>query len=94
MNRSEYVKALEQKLERLDAEIAKLKIKSERAGADLKAGYEDILADLRLKRVELQPRLRELKRVGDEAWVEVKDGLDVAWKDLKNAVGNAVSRFK
>ena len=94
MTRNEYLKALEEKLERLDAEIAKLKIKSERAGADLKAGYEDILAGLRLKRVEMQPRLKELKRAGDEAWIEVKDGLEVSWKDLKNAVGHAVSRFK
>lgn len=94
MARNEYIQTLEEQLERLDQEIAKLKIKSERAGADLKAGYGEMIADLRMKQIELQPRLQELKRVGGETWVEVRGGLQTAWSDLKVAVGHAVSRFK
>lgn len=94
MTKNEYLKALEKQIERLDSEIEKLKIKSERASADLKAGYEEILADIRIKQVELRPHLKELRRVGDETWVEVKGGLEKAWDDLKNAVANAAARFK
>jgi chromosome segregation ATPase len=94
MKKNEYLRTLEEQLERLEAEIAKLKIKSERAGADLKAGYDEIIADLKLRSIELRPKIRELRRAGDDAWVDVRAGLEDAWGDLKKAVGSAVSRFR
>jgi hypothetical protein len=94
MAQNEYLKSLGLKLERLDSQVQKLKIKGERAGADLKAGYNEVRADLRLKQIDLRPRFRELRRVSDETWIEFKGGLGTAWDEMKSAVSHAVSRFK
>ena len=39
-------------------------------------------------------KLAELKDAGDDAWEDLKAGLDGAWNTLGNALKSATARFK
>jgi Flp pilus assembly pilin Flp len=39
-------------------------------------------------------KLTELKDAGDDAWEDLKAGIDSTWDSLGNALKSAASRFK
>jgi hypothetical protein len=39
-------------------------------------------------------KLSELQAAGDDAWEDLKAGIESSWASLRNAVKSATSRFK
>jgi hypothetical protein len=39
-------------------------------------------------------KLTELKNAGEDAWEDLKTGIDNAWNSLGNALESAASRFR
>jgi chromosome segregation ATPase len=74
----------------LQPEIEGLKKKASAARAEAKRA----LADLSARREAARERVKKLKGAGDEAWGEVRAGVERAWGELKAALENAVAKFK
>ena len=93
-NREAYIKKMKAKLDEWNADIAKIEAKAESAEADLKIKYNQKIDELKQQREKATTQLHELQNSGDEAWEDIKAGLDKAWDSLGNAVNSALSRFK
>ena len=91
-------KAFEEKLDaqinELNAQIALLKAKAEKAKAEAKIEYHEAIEGLQLKRDTARAKLHELKSAGDEAWEDLKSGAEKAWDDVKSAFHSAAAKFK
>ena len=89
-----YAKKVEARLEELDAEIGLMKAKAKGAEADAQLEYTRHLSELRKKREEAGRKLNELREAGDDAMDDLQAGMENAWKELKNAVDQAKTRFQ
>ena len=75
-------------------EIDQLQVKAEKLGGDTKAKAEQQLAILRQKRDEVTEKLKELSLSGENAWEQIKSGIDAAMEDLGNAYKKAAAEFR
>ncbi|GJL79191.1 MAG: hypothetical protein NPINA01_21800 [Nitrospinaceae bacterium] len=89
-----YLQKFRAQLDEWDAEIQKLKARAQKASAELKIDYKEDLEEMRAKQEVARKKLDELTHSGDEAWEDLKDGMEKAWNDLGAAVKSAISRFK
>ena len=94
MGKTEYEKKLKAQLEEWDADINRLRAKANAARAEARVKYLDEVDKLRDQKKQAQARLDELEEAQEDAWEDMKTGIDAAWKNLGNAVNNAVERFK
>lgn len=81
------------KLRELDREIAALKIKASHEGREAKKEYDRQLPELEKKRAVAEKKFEELKNSSQEAWVDMKDGMNAALGDLETAYKRAASHF-
>ena len=93
-NRKEYIDKLSDQLKKWDNEIEKLEMKANQAKTGAKSDYQQHLEKLRSKREEAGNKIKEIREASDEAWQELKIGTEVAFETMKNAMDNAVSKFK
>lgn len=92
--REAYQKKMESQLKEWNAKIDGLRARAERASADIQIEYYEQIDTLRTKQEAAQSKLQELKRAGGNAWQDLKAGVEAAWKELRNTMDNAVSKFK
>lgn len=91
--RNEYIRRMQSKLEKWNAEIDVLSAKADVAEAEARANYLKQIESLRNKRSDARQRLDELKSAGEGAWQDMKAGVESAWSALGDAVDSAKSRF-
>ena len=89
-----YEKKLQAQLNEWGAEVDKLKAKADKAEADTQLEYYKKIEELRAMQVDANKKITELKEAGDDAWEDLKAGIESAWHSLENALKSAVSRFK
>ena len=51
------------------------------------------MAEMYVKREEIEIKIRELQNASDEAWIEIKTGLDKALQELNTHWNQALSKF-
>jgi outer membrane murein-binding lipoprotein Lpp len=93
-SREEYIDSLAAQLKEWSAKIDDLESKARAAKADVKAGYEDQIRQLKGKRDVATQKIQELKSASTDAWGTLKVGAEAAWADLRNAVTAAKEKFK
>ncbi len=93
-SREEYIDKLAAQLKEWSAKIDELESKANAAKADVKAGYENQIKQLKDKQDAAKQRLQELKGSSTDAWDTLKAGAEKAWADLHNAVQAAKEKFK
>ncbi|WP_305907331.1 hypothetical protein Q9L42_016450 [Methylomarinum sp. Ch1-1] len=93
-NRSDYVKKMKAKLDEWNADIDRLEARAEAAQADLQIEYQQQIEALKEERDEAAAKLKTLEAASDEAWEDIKSGVEMAWTSLHSAVDSAISRFK
>ena len=76
-----------------NAEISKLKAKADDARADAQLEYYKQIEELREQQQDAQAKLNELREAGEDAWEDLKAGIDNAWSSLGEAFKSAASRF-
>ena len=91
--RKAYEEKLDAQVNEWSAQITLLKAKAENAKADAKIDYYKSIEALEHKQGEAKAKLKELKTAGDEAWEDVKAGLEKSWSEVKTAYHDAVSKF-
>ena len=89
-----YEQKLQAQLDEWAAEIDKLKAKADSAEADAQLGYYKQIEELRSIQKSATNKLAELKDAGDDAWEDLRAGIDSARDSLGNALKSAASRFK
>lgn len=95
MNRKDaYAKKIQAQLDEWDAEIKKLKARAEREEADAKLEIGKQIETLRRRRDRVGDKLAEVKAAGDDAWEDLKGGLESATAALSSALKSATARFK
>jgi hypothetical protein len=92
-NREAYKKKFEAQLDEWKAETEKLKAKARKAKANAEIDITREMEKLEKRRDDLKVRLRNLEGSSKEAWVEIKEGLDQAGKDMKAALEKAKRKF-
>jgi chromosome segregation ATPase len=89
-----YQEKLHAQLDEWSAKIDVLKAKAAKAEAATKADYQETIEDLQEKRQAAKDKLEELGAAGDDAWQDMKEGIEAAWSSLGAAIKSASSRFK
>ena len=92
--RKAYEEKLDAQINELNAQLALLKAKADKANAEAKIEYHKSIEDLQLKRDTAKAKLHELKTSGDDAWEDLKAGMEKTWDDLKSAFHAAAAKFK
>jgi hypothetical protein len=89
-----YEQKLQAQLDEWSAQIAKLKTKADGAEADAQLEYYKKIEGLRSMQETAANKLTELKDAGEDAWDDLKAGIDSTSDSLDNALKSAASRFK
>lgn len=89
-----YEQKLQAQLDEWSAEIDKLKAKADSAEADAQLEYYKRIEELRSMQETAANKLTGLKDAGDDAWEDLKAGIESAWDSLGNALKSAASRFR
>mgnify|MGYP006309054223 CR=1 FL=1 len=89
-----YEKKLQAQLDEWDAEINKLKAKADKAQADAQLEYYEKVEELRMMQEAARAKLTELREAGDDAWEDLKAGLEAARDSMGKALKAAGSRFR
>lgn len=88
-----YQAKIEVKLRDLDREVDQLKSKAEQNKADGKQ-LDQRMAELERKREIAHQKLERLRTSSQEAWADMKVGIDAAMQDLESAYDKAAADFK
>ncbi len=88
-----YEEKFKAQLDELNAKIDVLKAKAKQAEGSVKADYHETIEDLQNKRSEAKNKLQELSAASDDAWEDLKQGVESSASTFADAVKSAVSRF-
>lgn len=88
------IEKAEARLSQLDAEVKRLRAKSEVANAELKLKVQEELAEVKRHRRTFENRIDEIRQAGEDALVDLSDGFERAWSTLSNHLERAAARFK
>jgi hypothetical protein len=88
-----YVEKLKGNIDKWNAEIDEFQAKTDKAKDEVQVEFQKQIAEIKAKRQGLEGKMAELKNAGDEAWEDVKGGVDVARQILGQAVNSAKDRF-
>ena len=87
-------KRMEEQLKEWGIDLEKLKLRANKAKADVKTEIDREVSTLRAKLNEAQKKLEELETAGGAASTEMKKGVENAWSELKRAFDGARAKFK
>ena len=93
MNRDEYVEKLKGQLDQWNAESARWEAKARVAQAEAKAEYDRQIEALNARREEAMYQMKLLQNASADAWKDVMQGAEEAWKRMQDAVTAARSHF-
>ena len=92
--KEEYQKKLQDELDEWGKEIDKLKVVADKAKSGLQKEYHKEIEELRDHQAAAQGKLHELKEESEDAWEDLREGIELAWAALGQALKSAASRFK
>ncbi|MBW2192613.1 MAG: hypothetical protein JRF27_02390 [Deltaproteobacteria bacterium] len=98
LDKEEILKKLKKQYDDLNykwsIERNKLEAKSQHAAADAIQKFEEERENLRRMRKEMKEKIIDLEVAGENAWDDVRDGAEEAYKSLSEAFKKASSHFK
>ena len=93
-NRDLYVEKLKANLDAWNASIDRLEAQARHAEADMKLKYREQLDELEKHRAKATAKLAQLHAAGDDAWEDLREGVESAWDAMEKAMKSATSRFR
>ena len=91
--REEYVARLKAQLDQWNAEMAKWEARAKEAQAGWQAEAEKQLEAVRSRRDEALYQMKLVQNASADAWSDMMQGADAAWKAMSEAFGRARSHF-
>jgi hypothetical protein len=89
-----YIQKLHAKIDEWNADIDKLAAKANQLEADSKIELQKQIENVKRKRNEIKRKIAESSNAGEDAWKDLKAGIDLAYEAMNEAVKSAASRFK
>ncbi|MDF1584473.1 MAG: hypothetical protein RQ733_13375 [Methyloprofundus sp.] len=89
-----YEKKMQAQLDEWSAEIKKLKAKAEYAEADVEIKYHKQIEELQAMQKAASEKLTNLKDAGDDAWEELKVGIENSCDSLGSTLKSVSSKFR
>jgi hypothetical protein len=89
-----YRQKIEAELELAQAKLAEFKTQAKSSAADARIKYAKQVDDLEQKIDATKAKLKEMGEASDDAWEQLKDGVESAWGALSTAIRNAAAKFK
>ena len=94
MTRDEYVAKLKSQIDNWNAEAAKWEAKAKHTQAGMQAEYERQLAQFRTRRDAAMNEMRRLQNASADAWKDMMQGADTAFRSMQAAFEKARSQFQ
>jgi chromosome segregation ATPase len=91
--RDAYVEKLQGNIAKWNGELDEIEVKAKQAKDDAKAEFNKQIEEIKAKRQALEAKMTELKSSSEEAWEDVKKGVDIARQVLGQAINSAKERF-
>lgn len=88
-----YRQKFQAKLDEWKAEADKLKAKAQQKKIDAETEYGKELNAIRKKREELKAKLKKLEEAGEDAWEDLREGIETSSRELKSAIDKAFKKF-
>jgi hypothetical protein len=92
--REAYREKANARLQELQARIDLLQAKAKQATADVKLDYERTMKDLRAQQDQIAGQIGGTQDASEEAWEELKTGIDAALTHLRSSVDEAAAKFE
>lgn len=92
-NKEAYKAKIRAQLDEWKAEADKLRARIKKSQADKKIDSSKYLDDLKVKQQDARAKLKQLESSGEDAWEDIKSGLDKATAELKDSFKKARSKF-
>jgi hypothetical protein len=89
-----YKQKIEAELELAQAKIDEFKAQSKISTADARIKYAKHVDEIEQRVGATKAKLKELGEASEEAWEQLKDGVESAWGALSTAIRNAAAKFK
>ena len=95
MERKEmYQEKLQAKLDELQARIMQLKAQGKQLESGAQLELQQQIEALRVKQQSVKDKMAELSNAGEDAWQDLKSGINKATDELAEAVRAAGQRFR
>ncbi len=91
--RDAYVEKLQGNIAKWNGELDEIEVKAKHAKDDAKVEFNKLIEEIKAKRLSLEGKITELKNSSEDAWEDVKKGVDVARQVLGQAVNSAKEKF-
>ena len=92
-----YLKKMKAKFDDLNykwnIERNKLETKAQEVKVEVKKKFDEKLEDIEEWREQMRKKLDQIDNATVEAWSDIKEGADRAWKSLNEAINKARSYF-
>ncbi|KGD65829.1 hypothetical protein Y5S_01053 [Alcanivorax nanhaiticus] len=92
--KKDFIESLRQKLEDWDYQRDRLAARISDLSQEWREEAEEKLADFKEERKELEAKLEVLESRTEDAWQDIKDGIELAWDGLKTGLLAARSEFE
>jgi hypothetical protein len=89
-----YKQKIEAELELAQAKFAEIKAKAKLSTADARIKHANQVSEIEQKVDATKAKLKELGQASEDAWEQLKDGVESAWGALSAAIRNAAAKFK
>jgi len=93
MNRDEYIAKLKSQIDQWNAEAAKWEGKAKQAQAGAQAEYARQLEQYRARREAAMGELKRVQSASADAWKDMMQGADAAFKSMRDAFEKARREF-
>ena len=94
MIRRTYILKVEDRLARLDEDIARLRDRLAAPAGEIKGRIDREFPDLRAKAETVRKRVRAVEAAGATNWGRLKDAVEEGLKDLGQAIDQAVDKLR
>lgn len=92
-NREAYKQKIRAQLDEWRADVDKLRAKMKQKQADNKLETSGYMEEIKEKQRQARVKLEQLEDAGEDAWDEIKAGLEKATSELKQSYAKARSKF-
>ena len=89
-----YKQKIEAELELAQAKLAEFKAKAKISTADARIKHAKLVDEIDQKVGATKAKLKQLGEASEEAWEQLKGGVESAWGALNVAIRNAAAKFK
>ncbi|HKJ65631.1 MAG TPA: hypothetical protein VJ969_09525 [Desulfopila sp.] len=92
--KEEFIAMLHAQIDEWNDEIDRLSAKAAQVEAQSRQEYYAQLAELKSKRAQLEEKLEKVQRSGEEAWKDLRSGIELTLDTMAETLKSVVSRFK